>query len=72
MPLSGANGRMMVRLWQEGSYEDLYYNIKQWFEDSSLISWNGQGRAKPPKLKASGNPASKARGRPQEGLEPDG
>ena len=35
MPLSGANGRMMVRLWQEGSYEDLYYNIKQWFEDLS-------------------------------------
>ena len=42
---------MMVRLWQEGSYEDLYYNIKQWFEDLSLISWNGQGRAKPPKLR---------------------
>ena len=24
MPLSGANGRMMVRLWQEGIYEELY------------------------------------------------
>ena len=54
MPLSGANGRMMVRLWQEGSYEELYRNIKQWFEDLSLVSWNGRGQAKSPKLKALG------------------
>lgn len=65
MPLSGANGRMMVRLWQEGSYEDLYYNIKQWFEDLSLISWNGQGRAKPPKLKALGTRLLKPGGDPK-------
>ena len=54
MPLSGAKGRMMVRLWQEGSYEELYRNIKQWFEDLSLVSWNGRGQAKSPKLKALG------------------
>ena len=51
MPLSGANGRMMVRGWMEGSYESLYRNVTQWFDDLQLVNWNGKGLTKPPKLK---------------------
>nr|WP_305142129.1 type I-C CRISPR-associated protein Cas8c/Csd1 [uncultured Acetatifactor sp.] len=52
MPLSGAGGRMMVRGWYEGSYEELYRNICLWFEDLRLILPGGQGMTRPPKLKA--------------------
>lgn len=52
LPLSGAGGRMMVRGWYEGSYEELYQNISLWFEDLKLILPWGQGMTRPPKLKA--------------------
>lgn len=52
MPLSGASGRMMVRGWMEGSYESLYQNVTQWFDDLQLVNWNGKGLTRPPKLKA--------------------
>ena len=52
MPLSGAGGRMMVRGWYEGSYEELYENICLWFADLRLTLPNGQGMTRPPKLKA--------------------
>lgn len=52
MPLSGAGGRMMVRGWYEGSYEELYENISLWFADLRLILPGGQGMTRPPKLKA--------------------
>ncbi len=52
MPLSGAGGRMMVRGWYEGSYEELYRNICLWFEDLRLILPRGQGMTRGPKLKA--------------------
>lgn len=52
LPLSGAGGRMMVRGWYEGSYEELYQSIRLWFDDLSLVRWDGKGLAKPPKLKA--------------------
>lgn len=51
MPLSGAGGRMMVRGWHEGSYEELYENVCLWFEDLRLILPGGQGMTRPPKLK---------------------
>jgi CRISPR-associated protein Csd1 len=50
MPLSGAGGRMMVRGWQEGSYEELYENIKTWFDDLRLILPRGGGTTRAPKL----------------------
>lgn len=50
MPLSGANGRMMVRGWDEGSYEDLYENIKTWYDDLRIIMYGGKGFCKPAKL----------------------
>lgn len=52
MPLSGAGGRMMVRGWYEGSYEELYKNVSLWFEDLKLILPGGQGATRPPKLAA--------------------
>ena len=52
MPLSGAGGRMMVRGWYEGTYEELYENISLWFTDLRLILPGGQGMTRPPKLKA--------------------
>lgn len=52
MPLSGAGGRMMVRGWYEGSYEELYKNVSLWFADLKLILPSGQGMTRPPKLKA--------------------
>ncbi len=54
MSLSGANGRMMVRNWLTGSYEELYRSVMQWFDDLSLVSWNGKGMARNPKMKALG------------------
>lgn len=52
MPLSGVGGRMMVRGWHEGSYEELYENVCLWFEDLRLILPGGKGMTRPPKLKA--------------------
>jgi len=51
LPLSGAGGRMMVRGWYEGSYEELYQSIRLWFDDLTLVRWNGKGLADAPKLK---------------------
>ncbi|MEG1926004.1 MAG: type I-C CRISPR-associated protein Cas8c/Csd1 [Ruthenibacterium sp.] len=50
LPLSGAGGRMMVRGWQEGSYEELCRNVYAWFDDLRLRI--GRGTTRPPKLAA--------------------
>ena len=52
LPLSGANGRMMVRGWYEGSYEELYRSVSQWFDDLCLVSPHGKSLTRPPKFKA--------------------
>lgn len=52
LPLSGAGGRMMVRGWYEGRFETLCRNIALWFSDLRLVSRNGKGLTKPPKLSA--------------------
>lgn len=51
LPLSGAGGRMMVRGWYEGSYDTLCRNVVQWFDDLSLVTSDGKGNTRPPKLK---------------------
>ncbi len=51
MPLSGASGRMMVRGWYEGRFEDLYLHLDQWFKDLRLVTPFGRGTTKAPKLK---------------------
>ena len=50
MPLSGANGRMMVRGWDEGSYEELYTNIKAWYDDLRIVTYDGKGCCSSAKL----------------------
>ncbi len=52
LPLSGASGRMMVRGWYEGSYEELYRSVSLWFDDLCLVSPYGKSRTRPPKFKA--------------------
>lgn len=52
LPLSGAGGRMMVRGWYEGSFETLCRNTALWFSDLRLVSRDGKGMTKPPKLSA--------------------
>lgn len=52
LSLSGASGRIMVRNWQEGSYEDLYQNMQSWYDDLRLIRPGGRGFCKTPKLYA--------------------
>jgi len=46
MTLSGAGGRIMVRSWLQGRYEDLYKNILQWYEDLKLLNSHGKWRPK--------------------------
>ena len=48
--LSGANGRIMVRNYMQGSYEELYHNFKEWYEDLRLVTIDGKGESKIPKL----------------------
>jgi CRISPR-associated protein Csd1 len=50
--LSGNSGRVMVRDWMEGQFEDLATNIAQWFEDFEIIKRDGTGLTSPPKLMA--------------------
>lgn len=50
MSLSGVNGRVMIRSFDEGSYDELYNNITQWYKDISLIRPDGKGEGSFPKL----------------------
>lgn len=48
MILSASGGRVMVREWLEGSFEELAQNIGQWFDDLSICSCDGSRKAKDP------------------------
>jgi len=52
LTLSGASGRVMIRDWMEGRFEELAVNIANWFEDLKIIRRDGDGLAKPPKFMA--------------------
>ena len=53
LTLSGAGGRVMVRDWMEGRFDELVKNVKAWFDDLSITHRNGGGAlAKPPKFMA--------------------
>ncbi|EQD38570.1 Csd1 family CRISPR-associated protein, partial [mine drainage metagenome] len=41
MTLSGASGRVMVRDWMEGSFEDLVRNVEAWFTDLEVTAAHG-------------------------------
>jgi len=41
LTLSGAAGRVMVRDWMEGQFEELVENIGAWFDDLAIVYRNG-------------------------------
>lgn len=50
--LSGASGRVMVRDWMEGGFDDLVIKIDRWFSDLEIIARQGGGLAPEPKFMA--------------------
>jgi CRISPR-associated protein Csd1 len=54
MTLSGASGRVMVRDWMEGPFEQLVANIESWFADLAIAHRDGSGLAPAPKFLAVG------------------
>lgn len=48
--LSGMAGRVMVRDWMEGQFEDLVESVCQWFDDLEIVRLDGQGTARTPGL----------------------
>lgn len=50
LTLSGASGRVMVRDWMEGRFENLVKNIISWFDDLSIVSRDGNSLANSPKF----------------------
>ena len=52
LTLSGAGGRVMVRDWMEGRFEELAASIGQWFEDLSVVHREGGRLAPDPKFLA--------------------
>lgn len=52
LTLSGAGGRVMVRDWMEGSFEELVENVRAWFDDLSIVRRDGTGLTAPPKFLA--------------------
>lgn len=52
LTLSGASGRVMVRDWMEGPFEDLVRNVEAWFTDLAIVARDGNGSAHDPKFMA--------------------
>lgn len=52
MTISGAAGRVMVRDWMEGRFEDLVESVEAWFSDLDIIARDGKGKARAPKFLA--------------------
>jgi CRISPR-associated protein Csd1 len=48
MTLSGAGGRVMVRDWMVGQFEDLVANLTSWFSDLNIVNYTGLTYAKLP------------------------
>jgi CRISPR-associated protein Csd1 len=52
LSVSGMLGRVMVRDWMEGSFEELVRNVVAWFDDLAIVARHGQGQAPDPKFMA--------------------
>ncbi len=48
LTLSGAAGRVMVRDWMEGRFEELVTNICAWFDDLEIVNLSGVKSARTP------------------------
>lgn len=52
LTISSNGGRVVVRDWMEGSFEELAGNIDGWFSDLAIVQRYGSGLAKAPKFAA--------------------
>lgn len=52
LTLSGAAGRVMVRDWMEGKFENLIGHIAAWFSDLQIVARDGNGNTRDPKFMA--------------------
>jgi len=52
LTISSNGGRVVVRDWMEGSFEDLAKSVDRWFSDLDIVRRDGAGMARPPKLAA--------------------
>ncbi len=52
MTISGASGRVMVRDWMEGQFENLVANVEAWFSDLAIVARDGNSLAHDPKFMA--------------------
>jgi len=52
LTVSGMSGRIMVRDWMEGRFEDLVRNVEAWFADLAIVARDGKGQAHDPKFMA--------------------
>lgn len=52
LTLSGASGRVMIRDWMEGSFEELVGALTHWFDSLEIVRRDGQALAKMPKFMA--------------------
>lgn len=52
LTISGMSGRIMVRDWMEGPFENLVGHITGWFTDLQIIARDGNGNARDPKFMA--------------------
>jgi CRISPR-associated protein Csd1 len=52
LTLSGMFGRVMVRDWMEGRFEQLVSHIADWFDDLAIVARDGSGLAHDPKFMA--------------------
>lgn len=52
LTVSGAAGRVMVRDWMEGRFEELVSHVEAWFSDLAIVARDGHGHAHDPKFMA--------------------
>jgi CRISPR-associated protein Csd1 len=52
LTLSGMSGRIMIRDWMQGRFEELAANVKSWFDDLQIVRRDGKGLTLPPKFMA--------------------
>lgn len=52
LTLSGSGGRVMVRDWVEGSFNELVENVNAWFDHLAIVRREGGSLTEPPKFLA--------------------
>lgn len=50
LTVSANSGRVVLRDWMEGSFEELVKNVTAWFDDLKVVSRDGTGITSPPKI----------------------